>query len=77
MKKQRAAFIDCIEDELGNQLQEKLSKVNFFSVLTDGSTDTSIVEKEPVFVRNVDTKPPGEKYAKVCTSFVDLADLKT
>ena len=42
--KQCAVFIDCIGEELGSQLQNNLSKAKFLSVLTDGSTDASIIE---------------------------------
>ena len=48
--KQCAMFIECIGEELSTQLQNKLSKANFFSVLTDGSTDASITEKEAVIL---------------------------
>ena len=69
-RKQCAYFINYIGKDMENSLQERLSDVNFFSVLTDGSTDASAIENEAVFVRCME---------KTLTriSFVDLADLKT
>ena len=57
--KQCAVFIDCIGEELGSQLQNDLSRAKFLSVLTDGSTDASIIKKEAIFVRYFDYRESG------------------
>ena len=54
-----------------------MSKANFFSVLTDGSTDASITEKEAVFVRYFDPNPPNQNTVKACHAFVGLPDLES
>ena len=53
-----------------------MTNANFFSVLTDGSEDASITEKEAVFVQYLDRKPPGQDTVKVTTAFLRLVDLK-
>lgn len=45
-------------------------------MLTDGSEDASITEKEAVFVQYLDRKPPGQDTVKVTTAFLQLVDLK-
>ena len=52
-------FIAHIGEELARKLGEKLSTANFFSVVTDGSDDASITEKEGIFVQYLETNPPG------------------
>lgn len=71
------AFIKYISDDLGGILKEKLTKANFFSVLSDASEDASVVEKEAVFVQHLDKNPPASDKVKVVSSFLNLADLKT
>ena len=53
-RKSCAKFISSIGDHLAKDLENKLSNANFFSVLTDSSEDTSITEKEAVFVQYLD-----------------------
>ena len=67
-------FISHIGEELARKLGEKLSTANFFSVLTDGSTDASITEKEAVFVQYLETNPPGQDTVQVVTAFVRLVN---
>lgn len=62
-------FIARIGNELATNL-EKLSNANFFSVLTDGSEDASITEKEAIFVQYLDRSPPGRDTVQVVTSFL-------
>ena len=45
-------------------------------MLTDGSEDASITEKEAVFVQYLDRKPPGQDTVKVTTAFLRLVKLK-
>ena len=63
-------FITHIVELLASDLKEKLSNANFFSVLTDGSEDASISEKEAVFVQFLDPNPPGRDTFQVVTSFL-------
>lgn len=63
-------FITHIAEVLASDLREKLSNVNFFSVLTDGSEDASISEKEAIFVRFLDPNPPRWDTIQVVTSFL-------
>lgn len=67
-------FISHIGEELARKLGDKLSTANFFSVLTDGSTDTSITEKEAVFVQYLETNPPGRDTFQVVTAFLRLVN---
>ena len=49
----------------------------FFSLLTDGSTDVSVTEKEAIFVVVFNTTPPKTNEIKVKIMYLDLADLVT
>ena len=52
------------------------TNANFYSVLADGSTDASITEKEVIFTIHFDPSTIGEDRVKICTNYLDLADLK-
>ena len=67
-------FIDCISDTLADELKQKLLKVNFYSILTDGSTDSAISENEAVFIIYSD---PGVETIKIVVSFLKLVFLKS
>ena len=43
-------FLEFITKSLRDIVKEKLTKRNFYSLLTDGSTDSSVTEKEAFFV---------------------------
>lgn len=75
-RKSCAHFISHIANQLAKDLENKLSNANFFSILTDGSQDASITEKEAVFVQYLDTTPPGQDTVQVVTAFLRLVDLK-
>ena len=49
----------------------------FFSLLTDGSTDASVTEKEAILVVVFNTTPPKTNEIKVKIMYLDLADLVT
>lgn len=68
-------FINCIGEELGKRLQEKISGANFFSVLTDGSEDASVSEKEAIFVQYLEKNPPGKNTIEVVTAFLRLVNI--
>ena len=71
----RGQFIDYIGDELCKNLSQDLARANFFSVLWDGSTDSSAVEQEATFALYFDPRPNGDK-VEVKTSFISLHNLK-
>ena len=60
---------------LSNELNKELEEADFFSILTDSSTDASIVEKEAIFAITFDPNPPGADKIGAKFSYVDLADL--
>ena len=47
-------FIMSIAEELNGENLEKISRCNFFSLLCDGSTDSSITEKELMYILFLD-----------------------
>ena len=69
-------FIDFMGEEIANELNNDLSKGNFFSVLWDGPTDRSVLEQEVPFVLYFDLKPIGKEKVQVKTSFLGLRDVK-
>lgn len=69
-------FISAIGDQLAKDLENKLSNANFFSVLVDSSEDTSILEKEAVFVQYLDKRPPGRDTIQVDTAFLRLVNVQ-
>lgn len=69
-------FLKYISADLARKLEQKLTNDKFFSVLTDGSEDASITEKEAAFVQYLERKPPGQDTVKVTTAFLRLVKLK-
>ena len=67
-------FIDCIGDELMNNLKGFLEKAKFYSILFDGTTDKSAAEKESFFVLYLDKDTDAEK-VEVKLSFLGLSDI--
>ena len=63
-------FINYIGKTLSTTLHRKLREANFCSVLTDGSSDVSIKEKEAVFVLYLEPLPPGKDTIEIVTSFL-------
>ena len=61
-------FIDYISESIAEELKQKLAKARFYSVLTDGSTDSATSENETVFVVHFDPDPPGCDRVKVVVS---------
>ena len=70
-------IIDFITDALAKDLKDRLDNANFFSILTDGSTDSSMIEKEAMFVITFDPTPPNSDKIKIQISHLDLANLVT
>ena len=71
------SFMDAISESLANDLKVKLDEANFYSVLTDGSTDSATLENEAVFVAFFDPKPDNSDEVNVVTSFAKLQHLKS
>ncbi len=55
-------FMVVIYEELSQPVIDKINRATFFSILVDGSTDTSVREMEVVYVMFVD---PDDGYTKV------------
>ena len=51
-------MIDFIRDSVALDLKNTLENLNFFSFLTDGSTDASVTKKEAIFVVVFNSTPP-------------------
>ena len=62
-------MIDFIGDSIALDLRNTLQNHNFFSLLTDGSTD--------IFVAVFNPTPPNANEIKVEIIYLDLADLVT
>ena len=68
-------IVDFIADSFKSDLKKELDRINFYSILTDGSTDASTTEKEAMFVVTFDPKPPNSNKIKINSSYLDVADL--
>ena len=49
--KKCSEFIQCIAEEQQASLQGSFQSGNFFSVMVDGSTDSSVTEAEIIYIR--------------------------
>ena len=74
-RKQCGEFIDVHGEYIASQLKEDLTKAKFYSVLTDGSTDSSITEKEVVYVLYFNPHSKSDE-VEVKLSFLYLKDVK-
>ena len=70
-------MIDFIAAKLFEDLKETVEQCHFISILKDGSTDTSITEKEAISVITFDPTPPGTDMVGIKITFLALADLVT
>ena len=68
-------MIDFIGKCLLNDLKKTLEQSEFFSILIDGSTDVSIIEKEALFAITFDPSPPGTDKIGIKISYLSLEDL--
>ena len=68
-------MIDFSGKWLLNDLKKTLEQSEFFSILTDGSTDVSIIEKEAIFAITFDPSPPGTDKIGIKISYLSLEDL--
>ena len=69
-------FIDCMGEELGIKLRQKLATANFYNVLIDSSEDVSVSEKEALIVQYLDPNRPEKDTVQIVSSFMKLTDLK-
>ena len=67
-------FIQHIVKSLGNDTKNKRENSNFYSLLNDGTTDSSVTEKEAFFVMTFDPNPVGREKVYVKINFFDLVD---
>ncbi|CAB3995601.1 zinc finger 862-like [Paramuricea clavata] len=70
-----ADFIDYHGEYLSKTLTNDLKEAKFYSVLTDGTTDCSVTEKELVYVLYFNPKQTGENIG-VKLAFLCLKDVK-
>ena len=70
-------FIDAIGESLATDLKNKSDKVHFYSIHTDGSTDSATSENEAVFVVYFNPQPADSDEVKILTSFVKLVYVKS
>ena len=68
-------MIDFIRKWLLNDLKKTLEQSEFFSILTDRSTDVSIIEKEAIFAITFNSSPPGTDKVGIKISYLLLEDL--
>ena len=71
-----ANFIDFTGLDLKDQLNKYLVKVKFFSVLSDGSADSLLIENKIIYCLYFDASPIGSDSVKVKCSFLSLKFLK-
>ena len=58
-------FIDYIGKNMVSDLKNEVNISNVFSILIDGSTDVSYIDKEAVYILYFDPRPEGKDCAKV------------
>ncbi len=76
-RKQCGEFIDVNAQFIAHQLNEDLTKAKLYSVLTDGSTDKSVTEKEVVYELYFDPHSKSNpEEVEVKLSFLCLKDVK-
>ena len=70
-------MIDFIGDSIALDLKNTLENRNFFSLLTDGSTNVSVTKRQAIFVVVFNPTLPKTNEIKVEVMYLDLADLVT
>ena len=63
-------FVRSIAGSISDSLDNDLESAQFVSYLSDGSTDSGIIEQEIIYIRYV-------KNGEVCTGFAGIAEPKT
>lgn len=72
-----AEYVNVIGEDLKQQLSLDLAKATFFSVLCDGSTDTSVKENEVIYVLYFDPVPAGSDSVQVKLGFLSVKHLSS
>jgi hypothetical protein len=72
-----ASFIDYIGKDLKEKLLFDLSNAKFFGTLCDGSTDSSTLEEEVVYISYFDPRPTGCDEVQVKTAFIGVKSVRT
>ena len=62
---QLLTFADYIGKIMREDLQELICKANYFSVLSDGSTDSSVSEQETIYILFICEGTPVLKYLSI------------
>jgi len=57
-----AEFTATVGEEIESDLKTALEQANFFSICCDGSTDVSIIEKELIYVKFINTRGATENH---------------
>ena len=58
-------FISFISESLKDNLSESFNSAHFFSVLSDGSTDSGVIEQEAIYVRYLGNGCTQTKFAGI------------
>ena len=58
-------FADCIGKVMCEGLKKLISKANYFSVLSDGSNDSAVIEQETIYVLFICEVTPLLKYLSI------------
>ena len=69
--------MEYIAENLKEGLKEKLNMRNFYSLLTDGFTDSAVNKKEAFYVLTFYLNPEGSIIASVELNYFHLAETKT
>ena len=69
--------MEYIAEKLRVGLKEKLNMRNFYSLLTDDSTDSAVNRKETFFVFTLNPQPEGNNKVSVEVNYFDLVELET
>lgn len=72
-----ATFVDFIGEAISKEHSDDVNKSNFYSVLIDGSTDSSVMEQEAVFILHFDPKPTGGGKVQIKLTFARLVQPET
>ena len=73
-----AYFADYIGKVMREDLKKLISKANYFSVLSDGSTDSAVTEQETIYVLFICEGTPVLKYLSIKNAKnADAPDLKS
>ena len=65
-------FIDYCSDDIKSLLNSDLCDANFYSVLSDGSTDSAVKENEVIYVLYFDPTPIGSDSVEVKVLFLQM-----